>query len=149
MHMWDSGAEDVRRIPMFGTEVNLTTLSQHRHWFMDGTFKVAPEMFLQVFTIHALVDKSAVPLVFVLLQDKSESSYIKVCNKLLELKPSLNPISMMADFERASQNVVRHIFPATQIVGCLFHLHVGQCLWRKVQEFNLADRYRDDENFRS
>ena len=53
---------------------------------------------------------------------------------------------MMADFEKASQNAVRHVFPAVQLVGCLFHL--SQCLWRKVQEFHLAERYRDDENFR-
>ena len=144
--LWDSGEDDVNRILMFGTEENLVILEQHRHWFMDGTFKVAPEMFFQVFTIHALVDKSALPLIYVLLQDKSEASYIRVFQKVCQLKPILNPLSMMADFEKASQNAVRHVFPAVQLVGCLFHL--SQCLWRKVQEFHLAERYRDDENFR-
>jgi hypothetical protein len=145
--LWDSGEDDVNRILMFGTEENLDILEQHRHWFMDGTFKVAPEMFFQVFSIHALVDKSAAPLIYVLLQDKSETSYARVFQKVLQLKPTLNPLSMMADFEKASHNAVRQVFPAVQLVGCLFHL--GQCLWRKVQDLHLADRYRDDENFRS
>jgi len=73
--MWDSGPQDANRIIMFGTEENLNILEEHRHWFMDGTFKVASRMFLHIFTIHALVDNSAVPLVYVLLQDKSQSSY--------------------------------------------------------------------------
>ena len=53
---------------------------------------------------------------------------------------------MMADFEKASQNAVRQVFPTVQLVGCLFHL--GQCLWRKVQDLHLANLYRDDENVR-
>ena len=112
-------------------------------WIFCSTFKVAPEIF-QVFTIHALVDESAVPLMCILLQDKTEASNIRVFEKVRQIKPLLNALSMMADFETAIQNAVRHVFPNFQLVGCLFHL--GQCLWRKVQELHLADRYRDDEN---
>jgi len=144
--MWDSGADDAGRLLMFGTEDNLGILDQHRHWFVDGTFKVAPELFLQVFTVHALVDKTAIPLIYVLLQDKSERSYTRVFQKLFDLKSTLNPLSVMCDFEKASHNAVARVFPNTQLVGCLFHL--GQCLWRKVQEFHLADHYRTNEDIR-
>jgi hypothetical protein len=131
---------------MFGTQANLDILEQHRHWFIDGTFKVSPQLFLQVFTIHALVDKSAVPLIYALLQDKREVTYIRVFEKITELKPTLNPESIMADFEKACHNAVTHVFPAAQLVGCLFHL--GQCLWRKVQEVHLTAAYRDDDRLR-
>ena len=112
----------------------LNTLEQHRHWFMEGTFKVVPGLFFQVFTIHALVDRSAVPLIYVLLLDKSEATYLYVFQKLHELRATLNPLSIMADFEKASQNAVRQVFPTVQMVECLFHL--GQCLWRKVQDLH-------------
>ena len=45
--LWDAGADDDARILMFGTNENLSLLQQHEHWFIDGTFKVAPTLFTQ------------------------------------------------------------------------------------------------------
>jgi hypothetical protein len=101
---------------------------------------------MQVFTIHALVDQRALPMVYVLLTDKTEASYFRVFDNLKNLQPALNPVSVMSDFEKASQNAVERAFPATAIVGCLFHL--GQSLWRKVQQLNHAEEYRNDDDFR-
>lgn len=143
--LWDSGPDDSRRILMFGTEKNLKVLQDKDNWHVDGTFKVAPELFFQVFTIHAVVDKSSLPLIYVLLQDKSEESYVRIFQKLLELKPTLNPRSCLSDFEKAIQNAVSRVFNGVEVVGCLFHL--GQCLWRKVQELHLAEDYRNNESF--
>lgn len=145
--LWDTGADDSKRILMFGTSSNFDILQEHVHWFIDGTFKVAPNIFLQVFTIHALIDASAVPLVYVLVPDKCEESYIKIFRKLKELKPTLNPASIMSDFEKASQNACSIIFPEARLFGCLFHL--GQNLWRKIQKLNLTTAYCDDDNFRT
>ena len=52
----------------------------------------------------------------------------------------------MSDFEKASQNACLTVFTGSKLVGCLFHL--GQNLWRKVQELNLVTAYCDDENLR-
>ena len=104
---------------MFGSHENLDALQIHSHWFIDGTFKVAPELFMQVFTIHGLVDNQALPLVYVLLTNKTEASYFRVFDSLKNLQPALNPQSVMSDFEKASQNAVERAFPATEIVGCL------------------------------
>lgn len=144
--LWDSGAGDPNRIFMFGTEGNLDILQQNRHWFVDGTFKVAPELFMQVFTIHALIENTCMPLVYVLLQDKSEITYVRVFEKLLELKLGLNPASIMSDFEKAIQNAAARVFNGVEIVGCLFHL--GQSLWRKVQQCGLTEEYQNNENVR-
>uniref|UniRef100_A0A6P7FYN1 Uncharacterized protein LOC114332088 n=1 Tax=Diabrotica virgifera virgifera TaxID=50390 RepID=A0A6P7FYN1_DIAVI len=144
--LWDSGAEDPNRILMFGTQENLDILQQNRHWFVDGTFKVAPELFVQVFTIHALVENTCMPLVYVLLQNKSEITYVRVFQKLLELKLTLNPASIMSDFEKAIQTAAAQAFNGVEIVGCLFHL--GQSLWRKVQECGLTEEYQNNENVR-
>lgn len=144
--LWDSGNNDPNRMFMFGTEENLNILQQHGHWFVDGTFKVSPEIFYQVFTVHGLVDNRACPLIYVLMQDKREESYVRVFQKLADLKENLHPESVLCDFEKAVQNAVSRTFPDLQAIGCLFHL--GQNLWRKVQEFNLTELYRHDDNLR-
>jgi hypothetical protein len=53
----------------------------------------------------------------------------------------------MADYEKASQNVCIHVFPAVKVVRCLFHL--GPTLRRKVQEVHLADGYQNDADTRN
>lgn len=144
--LWDSGANDPNRFFMFGTEENLNILENHRHWFVDGTFKVSPELFFQVFTIHSLVDTRCLPLVYVLLKNKLEDNYVRVFEILRELKPTLNPQSVLSDYEKGIQNAVARVFINTEIVGCLFHL--GQSLWRKVQDLQLAQNYINSENIR-
>ena len=144
--LWDSGKNDEKRMILFGTEQNLMLLGRHAHWFVDGTFAVAPLLFYQVFTIHSLINNKAVPLVYALMCDKTEATYQRVFDRIKERMPSLKPISIMSDYEKACQNAIQASFPDAQLVGCLFHL--GQCLWRKVQDLQLTERYRDDENFR-
>src|SRR6218665_1824067 len=47
--LWDSGPTDVYRMMMFGTMENINHLQRNEHWFVDGTFRVAPAIFYQVF----------------------------------------------------------------------------------------------------
>ncbi|KRX85501.1 hypothetical protein T06_519 [Trichinella sp. T6] len=42
-------------ILIFCTEENLSILSEHSVWFMDGTFKIVPEWYQQMFTIHGFI----------------------------------------------------------------------------------------------
>ncbi|KAL3886733.1 hypothetical protein ACJMK2_026711 [Sinanodonta woodiana] len=125
---------DEERILMLGTTENINRLQSSEHWFVDGTFKVAPELFYQVFTIHALIDSKAVPLIYCLIQDKAEATYSRVLERIKELRSDLNPSSFITFFTNA------------HAVGCLFHL--GQCIWRKVQELGLSQLYNDNEEFR-
>ena len=45
MLLHDSGEDDPGRFFIFGTQRNLDMLANNRHWFTDGTFKVAPHLF--------------------------------------------------------------------------------------------------------
>jgi len=47
--LWDFGVDDNKRILMFGTAEHLKLLLQYDHWFIDGTFKIAPTIFCQVY----------------------------------------------------------------------------------------------------
>ncbi|CAF3395301.1 unnamed protein product [Rotaria socialis] len=58
--------EDEKLI-IFTTATNLSVLKTCKHWFVDGTFKVCPEDFYQMFTLHGLLKSQIIPLVYGLL----------------------------------------------------------------------------------
>ena len=69
------------------------------------------------------------PFLYALMCDKTEASYSaifeKVREKITQLVPHFNaPLRwtyMMADFEQASINAFRTVFPQVRVVGCFFH----------------------------
>ena len=52
--MHDSGPDDPDRFLIFATQENLTSSVQYRDWFADGTFKIAPHLFYQIYTTPCL-----------------------------------------------------------------------------------------------
>jgi hypothetical protein len=64
------------------------------------TFKTAPELFYQIYTIHALVDNNILPCVYALLPNKTEQTYYEMFQQLdwvsSILLNSLNTTSDMA-----------------------------------------------------
>ena len=120
--LFDSGLENPgNRIMIFGTEANLERFERHRLWHVDGTFKSAPGLFYQVFTIHGNVYDETLPLVWGLLCDKEEATYKRVFEEIHRLRPGLNPERIMLDFETAIHNAVRSVWPAAVLRGCHFH----------------------------
>ncbi|KRY06582.1 hypothetical protein T12_3131, partial [Trichinella patagoniensis] len=79
-------------ILIFCTEENLSILSEHSVWSMDGTFKIVPEWYQQMFTIHAAV-----------------------------LGVVLQPQTVICDFETALIPALQGTFPGVNIQGCYFH----------------------------
>lgn len=108
---------------MFATNENLDRLVQTTDIYADGTFSSAPIMFYQVYTIHGIFDGFVIPLVFCLLPNKRSSTYCKVLNKLKELRPQLNPKSIMMDYEKAQINAFQSVFKDITVRGCFFHLN--------------------------
>ncbi|XP_018905098.2 uncharacterized protein [Bemisia tabaci] len=104
--LFDSGSEK-KRILIFSTEENLNHLCSADHWFCDGTFSSAPHLFEQLYTIHVERKSYVLPVVFVLLPDKTEETYTRMFEALLHLKPQLNPSTVMIDFEKASEKSLR------------------------------------------
>ena len=72
--LYDSGpAAD--RILIFGTDANVTLLSTAQKWQCDGTFKVAPVLAAQLYTIHVSYLNDYVPVIYALLPNKEEGTY--------------------------------------------------------------------------
>jgi hypothetical protein len=144
--LYDSGSNNKNRILIFGTRNNLDLLKEFTHWSVDGTFKACPEVFYQLFVIHALIDSKALPMLYALLPNKLQNTYVELFESLKTLDQALEPVSVIVDLEQASINAIMHVFPNSRIVGCAFHL--AQNLWRRIQRNGLTQLYKDNEEIR-
>ena len=141
------------RIMIFCAESNLQYLQDARYWIMDGTFKTVPKLFLQMYTIHALVggenNARVLPMVYALMTGKSEECYNQLFQELIDLGEEadfiLNPPLILTDFEQAAINATKNQFPESIHKCCFFHL--CQNVWKKIQASGLAIEYGSDEDF--
>jgi len=76
---------DLDRIFIFGTDQALQLLVNSEDWFGDGTFKVCPEVFFQVYTVHAKIAERVLPCIYALLPNKQEVTYRQLFNRILGL----------------------------------------------------------------
>ena len=72
-------------------------------------------------------------------------TYYEMFQQLLILKPTLSPRSVMVDFEIGARIALLRVFPDRN-KGLLFPL-VPVCVYRKVQEAGLQQRYQADADF--
>lgn len=141
---FDSGPQDNRML-IFSTKRNLQLLARSEHWYADGTFKTVPLLFYQLYTIHGFKDKTSLPLVYALLPNKSEETYVCLLQQLKVLEPAMSPQSITIDFEMAMMKACRRVFPDALQRGCFFHF--SQCIFRSIQSNGLKYRYETDPNF--
>ena len=131
-------------IHVLATDQNLEILAEADEWYMDGTFKVSPRLFHQVYTIHAFKYGQQFPLVYCLLPGKSEEVYAKLFSIIaeamgnLQLQPQLARAT--ADFEIAMIKALKGHFPTVSVKGCFYHF--AQAVWRKVQGLGLQEEYK-------
>ena len=129
------GAVNALRMLVFATQQNLALLARSNHWVMDGTFKVVPELFFQLYTIHALHNSQVIPCVYALLPNTQQPTSPAFLLVLRGARDNLNPESLLVEFELAALNALRVTFPDTALQGCLYHL--SQCVYRHVQDAGL------------
>ena len=61
--LFDSGYGDVNRMIIFASQKFFSLLADSRTWYADGTFKVVPEYFFQLYTIHVEKDGFVYPCI--------------------------------------------------------------------------------------
>lgn len=143
--LYDSGVGDGDRMLIFATAKSLQLLRSSMHWFMDGTFKIVPQLFYQLYSIHSLVDGRVIPCIYALLPNKTQATYMRLLQHLVAIHNDLKPRTVLTDFELAAMNVVSDVFPDAQVLGCFYHL--SQNVYRKLQATGLQERYQTDEDF--
>ncbi|CAK9292470.1 unnamed protein product [Gordionus sp. m RMFG-2023] len=133
-------------IIIYGTLDFLKLMCSSKNLYMDGTFFTAPTHFTQLYTIHVLIGKSMICVIFAILPDKRKSTYIKFLEMVkdkcaLHGGLLLEPESIQIDFEISMKLALLVVFPYAVIRGCFFHY--GQSLWRKIQSLSLTRDYKE------
>ena len=115
---------------------------------MDGTFKVCPRFFYQLYIIHSHCYNTVLPELFCLLPDTQTTTYHPIFTLIqsmcIDHQIALSPFTIIVDFEVAVHNVVRSVFPNLTLHGCLFHY--GQALYKKLQELGLSSNRHSDHD---
>ena len=94
----DSGqSED--RIIIFGRESWTDMLLDSDVRYADGTFRLAPPLFAQVYVILAKKHGGVHPILYALLPNKRRSTYVRMFLMLHDKIRGLNPRAIMCDFE--------------------------------------------------
>ena len=132
----DSGNDDDERIFIFATENNLKLLTGSSEWYVDGTFEVAPLLYKQMYNIAGEISGKILPLLYSLLPNKKETTYLKLFNLLSQF---INPNNVTSDFEKACLNALLTIWPNVILFLCWFHF--TQNLWKNMQLKKLVKDY--------
>ena len=69
----EDGEQD--KIIIFSTIENLHTLAAATDIYIDKTFHTCPQLFYQIFTIHAMKFSPQFPLAYCLLPNKTQEKY--------------------------------------------------------------------------
>jgi hypothetical protein len=95
-----------------------------------------------------MVDGSMYPLVFASLPGKDEVIYTRIFSQIRHIAQQhqlqLQPDTVFIDYETATNNAARTVFPGVIVKGCFFHF--TQCIWRKTQKCGLQTYYKENNN---
>ena len=109
--------------------------------FADGTYRIVPNGFATLYTIHSIIGGVPYPIFFCLMQNEREETFMRV---LAVVKPFLRSFDanciVHADCQRSAINAFKKTFECG-VRLCLFH--VNQALWRYVSKVGLAPGYND------
>ena len=132
---------------VFGTQSNLEMLETSQYWLVDGTFKSAPELFRQVYVIHALRGGPD-PLHNGHLYQTCSSCYptnswpTLGCDNKLKHCVYRSPQPDDHGFRNGCMQQLRANLACHICKVLLFHL--TQNVWRKVQSEGLQSDYNQD-----
>lgn len=146
MVLFDSGPGD-NRIIILGCMELLDGLARAEVWLADGTFKVVPSIFFQLYSIHFNFGLGINPAaLYCLLTNKTEDTYTRVLQEVKRLVPLAYPKKILVDFERAAMNAFSLAYPDATVTGCYFHL--CQSITKKVNEIGLKTEYENNNEVR-
>ena len=143
---FDLDPEDYdNRIIILGDKGLFKLLHKAETWFADGTFDAAPSMFGQLYSLHCKVGNKFPPVCYILLANKKETTYNRMCKILKDLLVDAKPKTILLDFEKAAHNAFTSVFRKVEVSGCYFHL--TQSLVRNVQLKGLSELFHENIEF--
>jgi hypothetical protein len=125
---------------IFYSNSMISKLLIQKTWCIDGTFSVVPKPYYQILTISFIRHVHVFPVIFCILKNKFQNTYVELFNTILMLVGPMVPEFIKTDFEIAIINSLHLIFPRSKISTCQFHL--GQILQRKLKSLNIFNEYK-------
>ena len=98
---YDSGVGDQNRMLIFSTQQILQALKDAGTVFSNGTFKMSPTPFKQIYVLRAESDGVFITVAHVLLTCKTQPIYSRLFQQLKTMCPGLDIVNLMIDFENA------------------------------------------------
>lgn len=143
----DNGPNAQHRLIVFARPHTLRLMSSSTTWFGDGTFKTAPSLVRQIYTIHFNHHENVVLGVAALMENKSKESYRELFQVLKDALPEARrhgPVRFSTDFELGASLTFQEVFPNSEPAFCFFHF--AQSLWRKAADSGVSRKYQQSEN---
>lgn len=113
---------DENRILIFRIDQTLSLLSRSPNWFMDGTFTIVPEIFFQLYVVHALINGDVISCLYCLLPNKTTETYQRMFIAIKSLMPDVQPSTVMMEYENAAMNSISEYFIVIEVHSCFYHL---------------------------
>jgi len=142
--LYDNENNDYRVI-IFSSPEALQILKSSKYWYVDGTFSTAPTGFNQVYVIHVKMGSMTIPSEYILLQNKTKQTYTEMLSVICEKCPNSEVVQITIDFEKAVVLAIEEVLPKVKIHCC--YVHLCQSVWRKIQEYGLVKKYKEDKKF--
>ncbi len=128
---YDSGPLDKNRYIIFFYEFKKFMFFEDCETILiDGTFKIVPFGFYQMIVFHTIFLGRTYPIIYCLVMNKRESTYLKVFNKVKEIT-DIKPKLLITDFEKGLINSSKAVFSVADNKLCFFHF--SQSIWRRIQ----------------
>lgn len=129
-----------KRIIIFAKKEMTKYLKESKRFFVDGTFKICPNGFHQVYTFHADIGSNEeyvniVPVLYALLPDRKQVTYEILFEMIKSQVQEWEPTHISMDFEVTAILAIKGLFPEVKIVGCFFHF--SRSLWRKAKQLGV------------
>eukprot|EP00745_Piridium_sociabile_P008631 TRINITY_DN1585_c0_g1_i2.p1 TRINITY_DN1585_c0_g1~~TRINITY_DN1585_c0_g1_i2.p1 ORF type:complete len:414 (+),score=39.53 TRINITY_DN1585_c0_g1_i2:1105-2346(+) len=134
---------------VFATDDNLIKLQRCHTVYMDGTFKSCPRPFGQFFSILGKANGFVIPLVHVLMEQRTVGHYRQVLQAVKRAVRQVThhqwrPQLIITDFELSLTTAIDTEFPQARTGRCYFHFN--QSLWKRIQQLGLAGPYQQDRH---
>lgn len=143
-------AEDSSMAVLFGNTEIIQMTSESKVMYVDASFKIDTneDFKYQLVTVLVWVDDSYYPILFALVNKKSQLIFRKIFGYLRDyLAPELRPQEIITDYEANLYYALAEIYVDSNIGGSVFYY--TQNLYKKICSLNLSRDLETNSYFRN
>ena len=143
--IFDSSAGAADQIIAFASVQARQLFTESKNRYADGTFKVCPPDFYQLYTFHTQRGGRIFSCIFVFSPNKTEVTCRRLMVVMSNLTNRSSPTNVFVNLERCAINSIQTNFANANVKGCFFH-HCSN-VWKHVQNIGLQVRYEEKPEF--